>query len=95
MTDGIAMKGKQIIMPFILQNQILESSCAATKWALKKRRLPVKESGYWVSMKVDIEHTVKQCTTCLEYQQMQSQESMLPMKYHADHGRWSVLTFHY
>ena len=33
---------------------------------------------YWVNMNADINNTVKQCATCLEYQQIQPHEKTLP-----------------
>ena len=32
------------------------------------------ESVYWVNMNADIKNTMKQCTTCLDYQQTQPHE---------------------
>ena len=41
---------------------------------MEKTRLLVFESVYWVNMNADIENAIKQCFTCLEYQNMQPQE---------------------
>ena len=38
---------------------------------IEKMRLLVHESVYWVNMIVENEITVKQCATCLQYQQTQ------------------------
>ena len=73
MTDGIAMKGKRIIIPFSLQNQILEQ-LHINDMSIEKTRLLVRDSVYWVDMKTDILNTVRQCATYLGYKQMQPQE---------------------
>ena len=67
MIDGIVMKGKWIIMPFVLQNQIPEQ-LHGSNMGIEKMRILVRESVYWVNMNTDIRITVRQCTTCLEYQ---------------------------
>ena len=45
---------------------------------IEKTWLLEMESLYWTNVNTDIEHMVKQCATCLEYQQMQPQERVLP-----------------
>ena len=37
----------------------------------------MSESVYWMNMNADIECTIKECTMCLECQQMQPQERVL------------------
>ena len=37
-----------------------------------------EESVYWVNMNEDINNTVKQCGTCLEYQQTQPHKKTVP-----------------
>ena len=46
-------------------------------------------SVYWINMKADIECVVKQCTICLEYQQMQPQEKVL--HYEIPSRSWEVI----
>ena len=41
---------------------------------IEKMRLLVCESVYWVNINADMEHVVKQCATCLDYQQTQPHE---------------------
>ena len=45
---------------------------------IEKKRLIARESVYWFNVNAGIENTVKQCATCIEYQQMQQQERELP-----------------
>ena len=92
MIDSIAMKGKQVIIPFILQNQILEQ-LHSNHIGIEKNKDSRKVISILGQHEYRHQNTVRQCiTTCLEYQQTQPQDSYL-MKYHADHGTWSVLTF--
>ena len=41
---------------------------------IEKMHLLPRKSVYWINMNADIECMVKQCATCLEYQQMLPQE---------------------
>ena len=45
---------------------------------IKKTRLLVRESMYWINMKTDIENAMRQCITCLQYQQTQLHDKMIP-----------------
>ena len=45
---------------------------------IEKTRLLASKSVYWVNMNADIENTVKQSYTWLEYQNMQLQEKTIP-----------------
>ena len=71
-TNGVAMKGKWIIIPFSLQIQILHRN----HMGIEKTWLLKRESVNWITMN-DIECMVKQCTMCLEYQQTQPWEKAL------------------
>ena len=50
MTDGTAMKGKRIIIPFLLQRQILQQ-VHSTHIGMEKTMLSVHESVYWINKK--------------------------------------------
>ena len=56
MIDGIGMKGKEIITPFISQNQILEQ--LHNHIGIENTRLLVKESVYLVNLNTDIKNTM-------------------------------------
>ena len=74
--DGVVMKVKSIIIPCLLQKQIpeqLHSNCIGTE----KSCILVRESVNWINMNADYDKTVKQCSTCLEYQCTQPQEAVL------------------
>ena len=76
MIYDIAMKGKCIIIPCLLQMQILEQ-LHNNHMGNEKMHLLVRESVYWVNMKTDIELTVRQFSTCLEYQCTQPHKAEL------------------
>ena len=62
MTDAFAMKSKQIIIPYILQKQILEQLHSNQK-GIEKMWLLARESVYWTNINANRKHTVKQCAT--------------------------------
>ena len=64
-------------MPYILQKQILEQ-LHSTDMSIEKMQLLVK--AYWTNMNADIEHIMKQCATCLEYQHTQPDDRGLDDK---------------
>ena len=72
--DGIALKGRRII-PFLMQNQILENSCS-NLMDIEKTRLLVRESVYWLNMNADIKNTVMQFATCFTYQETQHEKTI-------------------
>ena len=77
MIDGIAMKGKRIIIPFIVQSEILEQ-LHNNHGGIEKNKAFGREWVYWVNMKTGNENTIKQFATCLECQQVQLQEKTIP-----------------
>ena len=58
--------------------------------SIEKMQLLMRESVYWTNMNADIEHTVKQCATCLEYQQTQAKERTL--HYKIPYKPWEVVS---
>ena len=75
--DGILLKGKRIIIPFQLQKQILKQ-LHINHMGIEKVRLLAHESVDWVNMNVNIQNTMKQCATCLDYWQTQLHEKTIP-----------------
>ena len=76
MTNGMTIKGRLVIIPSQVHNQILKQ-LHNNHMGIKKMRLPVCESVYWVNRNDDIENVVEQHYTCLEYQSMQPQEKTI------------------
>ena len=70
MIYGLAMKGKRIIIPSQLQKQIL-SQLHSNHMGIEKIRLLACKAVYWVNVNTDLENTMKHCSTCLKYQNMQ------------------------
>ena len=62
MIDGIAMKGKRIRIPFLLQKKILQQFLI-NRVGIQKTRLLAFESVYWININTDVRNTVKQCAT--------------------------------
>ena len=93
--DGIILKGKCIIIPNSLKEQVL-IQLHTNHMGIEKTKLLARECVYWPSIYANIEKYIKQCVTCLQFQQMQPQERMIhhdiPLK------PWEVVgadVFHY
>ena len=73
--DGYTMKGKIIVTPFLLQKLIIQQ-LHSNPMGIQKKRLLVqvsildKNNAY-------IEITIKQCATCLKYQQTKPHEETI------------------
>ena len=76
MTEGTAMKDKNIIIPCLLQKQILEQ-LHSNHMGIAKTCPLMGEIVYWVNMNTNIEQTVMQYFMCLEYQCTQLHEAAL------------------
>ena len=72
MIGGVAIIGKRIIIHSQLQKQIL-SQLPNNHMIIEKMGMLAHGSVYWVNMNTYIENTIKHCSTCLEYQNMQLQ----------------------
>ena len=88
--DGIAMMGRRIIIPFLLQRQILEQ-LHSNHMGIENARLLVRESVYFVKMNADIENIIMHCAKCLEYQQTQPYEKTVPYIVPCKPWEWLVL----
>ena len=60
-----------------MQRQILEQ-LLCNHFDFEKIRLLATDLLYWVNMNADIGNSIKQCATCLEYQQTQPEEKAIP-----------------
>ena len=63
--DGIAMKSHRIIIPAVLQKEILTKLHAAHQ-GTEKTTLRVRTSVYWRGRNKDIDEITKTCSTCQE-----------------------------
>ena len=62
--DGIILKGKCIIIPNSLKEQVL-NQLHTNHTGIEKIKLLACECVYWPSINADIEKYIKQCATCL------------------------------
>ena len=74
--DRIVLKGRHIVIPTSLRQQVLDQ-LHTNHMGIEKTKLLAHESVYWSSINVDIEKYIKNCATCLEYQQMQPKEKII------------------
>ena len=75
--DGTAMKGRRIIICFLLQKQILQQLHSNNIGTEKTRHL-ARELHYWMNINENIKNTIKLCVMYLEYQQTQAYEKKIP-----------------
>ena len=69
------MKGRCIIFPERLKQQVLDQ-LHVNHMGIKKKKLLVCESVYWVNIN-DIGNHVKNCSMCVKFQQMQPKEKTI------------------
>ena len=74
--DGIILKARCIIVPNSLREQVL-NQLHTNHMGIEKTKLLAQECVYWPRINADIEKYLKQCPTCLKFQQMQPQEWIL------------------
>ena len=79
MIDGTTMKGKTIIIPLLLLKQILQQ-LPSNHMGIQKMRLLACESVKLTNMYTDMKNTIKQCATCMDYQQSQPYEKIILYK---------------
>ena len=75
------LKGRHIVIPTSLRQQVLDQ-LHTNHMGIEKTKLLAYRSVYWSSINVDIEKYIKNCATCLEYQQMQPKEKSFITTYH-------------
>ena len=74
--DGMVMKGRCILIPTSLQQQVLDQ-LHTNYMGIEKNKLLAHESLSWVDINAVIEKHIKNCATCLEFQQMQPKEKII------------------
>ena len=74
--DGIILKGRHIVIPNSLKQQVL-NQLHTNHMGIEKTKLLACESVYWSSINADIKNYIKHCATCLEFQQTQPKEKII------------------
>ena len=75
--DGIAMKSQRIIIPTMLQEEILTKLHSAHQ-GTEKTKLRARTSVYWRGLNKDIDEITKTCGTCQELHPSQHKEPLIP-----------------
>ena len=70
------MKGRHIIIPQDLKQQVLDQ-LHVNHMGIEKTKLLMCKTVYWVNINNNIENHVKNCSTCLEFQQTQPKEKII------------------
>ena len=74
--DGIILKGRHIIIPYSLRQQVL-AQLHTSHMGIEKTKLLARDSVFWSNINADIEGYIKHCATCLKFQQMQPKEKII------------------
>ena len=90
--DGIVLKGRCIVIPNSLRQQVL-TQLHTSHMGIEKIKLLAHDSVFWSNINADIEGYIKHCVTCLEFHQTQPKERSPIMTYHSGHGKLSVQTY--
>ena len=75
--SGIVVKGRQVIIPESLKNDILRQLHNGHQGIEKTRRL-ARDCVYWNNINLDIEKLCKSCTTCAKHQDGNPKEPLTP-----------------
>ena len=86
--DGIILKGRHIIMPNSLGHHVL-NQLHINHMGIDKTKLLAHKSVYWSNINANIEKYIKQCATCLEFQQTQPKEKSI--QHNIQLGPWEVV----
>ena len=76
MENGVIFKGRQVLVPPVLQGDILAQLHSGHQGIEKTRRL-ARESVFWPRINKDIENLCKNCEPCQELQPQQPRQPMI------------------
>lgn len=79
MEAGVIFKGRQILIPLSMQEEILNQLHMGHQGVEKTRRL-ARESVYWININKDIEKICTSCSVCQEHQDANIKEPLEPHK---------------
>ena len=74
---GVLFKGRQVVIPSTLQDDILNQLHVGHMGIERTRRL-ARETVFWPNISKDIEHITKTCAACQELQTKQQKEPLQP-----------------
>jgi hypothetical protein len=74
---GVLFKGRRILIPKSMQEDIMSQLHEGHQGIEKTRRL-ARESVYWVNINSDIKKLCKSCGPCQEYQESNKREPLIP-----------------
>ena len=86
--DGMILKGRCIIIPNSFRQRVLDQ-LHTNHMGIEKTKLLAHECVYWHSINADIAKYIKQCATCLEFQQMQPKEKII--HHDVPHRPWEAV----
>ena len=75
--DGIIFKGKQVLIPESLREDIL-AQLSQFHQGIEKTQLLAREGVYWPNINKDIEHMTRTCTLCQELANCNRKEPLIP-----------------
>lgn len=75
--SGVIFKGRQVLIPDSITNDILRQLHVGHPGIEKTRRL-ARESVYWTKMNDDIERVCRTCCLCVKYQDANLKEPLHP-----------------
>ena len=70
------MKSRHVLIPEILNTQTLDQ-LHMNHMGIEKTKLLALESIYWININDDIENFIRNCTTCLSFQQTQPKDKTI------------------
>ena len=75
--DGLLLKGKKLIIPKIMQQEVL-NQLHYGHLGMEKCKLRAKDAVFWHGINKQIEDLVSTCSTCQKYRPSQSKEKFIP-----------------
>ena len=77
MIDGLMLKGSRIVVPKVLQADVLERLHNAHQ-GMDRTKRRARQSCYWPGMNSEIENMVSKCRECLKYKPSKVKEELQP-----------------
>ena len=75
--NGLVLKGKRIVIPKILQNE-MKTLLHNGHFGIVKIKHHAREIMFWLGMNSDIKNIVKTCDLCQQHHKRQGRETFIP-----------------